>query len=102
MHILLNAPASNIFFLFQVSPHEGLEIDENEYRAYDIELDEYHPKATRTLFIGGLDKDVTAAELRKHFETFGEIIVSTFFSFPNIAFHNFFPICRGIKTNFSL
>jgi RNA recognition motif-containing protein len=45
-------------------------------RPYEAELDEFHPKATRTLFIGNLEKDVTASELRKHFEQFGEIIVS--------------------------
>ena len=60
----------------QVAPHEGLELDENEYRAYDVEQDEYHHKATRTLFIGNLEKDITALELRKHFDQFGEIIVS--------------------------
>jgi RNA recognition motif-containing protein len=46
------------------------------FRPYEAELDEFHPKATRTLFIGNLEKDVTASELRKHFEQFGEIIVS--------------------------
>jgi RNA recognition motif-containing protein len=45
-------------------------------RPYEAELDEFHPKATRTLFIGNLEKDVTPSELRKHFEQFGEIIVS--------------------------
>lgn len=39
-------------------------------------MDEFHPKATRTLFIGNLEKDVTPSELRKHFEQFGDIIVS--------------------------
>jgi RNA recognition motif-containing protein len=46
------------------------------FRPYEAELDEFHPKATRTLFIGNLEKDVTPSELRKHFEQFGEIIVS--------------------------
>jgi len=45
-------------------------------RPFEAELNEYHPKATRTLFIGNLEKDVTAQELKKHFEQFGEIIVS--------------------------
>ena len=46
-------------------------------RQCEAKLDEYHPKATRTLFIGNLDKDVKQTELRKAFEKFGEIIVST-------------------------
>ena len=62
--------------LIQVAPHEGVELDESECRAYDVEVDEYHPKATRTLFIGNLEKDVTIEDLKKHFEQFGEIIVS--------------------------
>lgn len=64
------------FSLPQVAPHEGVELDESECRAYDVEVDEYHPKATRTLFIGNLEKDVTIEDLKKHFEQFGEIIVS--------------------------
>lgn len=60
----------------EVTLYEGVEVDDNEFRPLEAELDEYHPKATRTLFIGNLEKDITAAELRKHFEQFGEIIVS--------------------------
>ncbi|XP_011882782.1 PREDICTED: protein split ends isoform X3 [Vollenhovia emeryi] len=57
-----------------VAPYQGYDVEDNEFRPYEAELDEYHPKATRTLFIGNLEKDVTASELRKHFELFGEII----------------------------
>lgn len=71
---------------FQVSPHEGVELDESECRGYDVEVDEYHPRATRTLFIGNLEKDVTIEDLKKHFEQFGEIIVSTVQSKYYIAF----------------
>lgn len=60
----------------EVAPYQGYDVEDNEFRPYEAELDEYHPKATRTLFIGNLEKDVTASELRKHFEPFGEIIVS--------------------------
>lgn len=59
----------------EVGPYQGYDVEDNEFRPYEAELDEYHPKATRTLFIGNLEKDVTASELRKHFEPFGEIIV---------------------------
>lgn len=57
----------------QVEPHSICDIDEVECR-YESEIDEYNPKATRTLFIGNLEKDVTASDLRKHFDQFGEII----------------------------
>ncbi|XP_050524813.1 protein split ends isoform X2 [Daktulosphaira vitifoliae] len=59
----------------EVSAYQGYkDVDDNESRPYETELDEFHPKATRTLFIGNLEKDITAVELRKHFEPFGEII----------------------------
>ncbi|KAL1497996.1 hypothetical protein ABEB36_008866 [Hypothenemus hampei] len=57
----------------EVEPHSVCDIDEVECR-YESEIDEYNPKATRTLFIGNLEKDVTASDLRKHFDQFGEII----------------------------
>uniref|UniRef100_A0AAR5QAE3 RRM domain-containing protein n=1 Tax=Dendroctonus ponderosae TaxID=77166 RepID=A0AAR5QAE3_DENPD len=57
----------------EVEPHSICDIDEVECR-YESEIDEYNPKATRTLFIGNLEKDVTASDLRKHFDQFGEII----------------------------
>ena len=43
------------------------------------EVDEYNSRATRTLFIGNLSKDITAEKLRKHLNQFGEIIVCPFF-----------------------
>ncbi|XP_050298121.1 protein split ends isoform X2 [Anthonomus grandis grandis] len=57
----------------EVAPHSVCDIDEGDCR-YESEIDEYNPKATRTLFIGNLEKDVTASDLRKHFDQFGEII----------------------------
>ncbi|XP_072157551.1 uncharacterized protein spen isoform X2 [Bemisia tabaci] len=57
-----------------VAPYHGQNVDDNEFRPYEAELDEFHPKATRTLFIGNLEKDITATELQKHFKQFGEII----------------------------
>lgn len=72
----LDASREKLFFgvKIQVAPHEGVELDESECRAYDVEVDEYHPRATRTLFIGNLEKDVTIEDLKKHFEQFGDII----------------------------
>nr|CAD7425499.1 unnamed protein product [Timema monikensis] len=50
------------------------DVEDNDFRPYEAEMDEFNPKATRTLFIGNLEKDVTGLELRKTFEQFGEII----------------------------
>ncbi|XP_058981547.1 protein split ends isoform X2 [Musca domestica] len=58
----------------EVEPYQGYDVEDNEFRPYEAELDEYHPKSTRTLFIGNLEKEITASELRLHFECFGEII----------------------------
>lgn len=59
-----------------VSLYDGCDVEDNEFRPLEAELDEYHAKATRTLFVGNLEKDITATDLKKHFDTFGEIIVS--------------------------
>ncbi|GJQ73489.1 hypothetical protein Trydic_g13846 [Trypoxylus dichotomus] len=58
----------------EVAPYQGHELDDNDSRLFEAEIDEFHPKATRTLFIGNLEKDVTASDLRKEFDQFGEII----------------------------
>ncbi|XP_024220048.1 protein split ends isoform X3 [Halyomorpha halys] len=58
----------------EVAPYQGYDVDDNEFRPFEAEQDEFHPKATRTLFIGNLDKDITTQEIRKHFDQFGEII----------------------------
>jgi len=49
------------------------------FRPLEAELDEYHPKATRTLFVGNLERDISLAELRNTFIKFGDIIVSVVF-----------------------
>ncbi|BES92657.1 SPOC domain [Nesidiocoris tenuis] len=58
----------------EVAPYQGYDVDDNEFRPFEAEQDEFHPKATRTLFIGNLEKDITTQEIRKHFDQFGEII----------------------------
>lgn len=72
----LEVSKDKLFFgcRIEVTAHEGIDGEDNEFRPLEAELDEYHPKATRTLFIGNLEKDITTTELRKHFEQFGEII----------------------------
>ena len=72
----LEVSQDKLFFgcKIEVMPYQGFDVDDNEFRPYEAELDEYHPKSTRTLFIGNLEKDITANELRKHFECFGEIL----------------------------
>ena len=73
----LEVSRDKLFFgcKIEVTPWDsGLDLDDNEFRPLEADLDEYHPKATRTLFIGNLEKDVTATELRTSFETFGPII----------------------------
>jgi len=51
------------------------------FRPIETDVDEFHSKATRTLFIGNLNSNTIAADLRKNFETFGEIIVRNIFFF---------------------
>ncbi|KAF0308176.1 Protein split ends [Amphibalanus amphitrite] len=76
----LNVSHDKSFFgsKIEVALYDGFEVDDSDHRLFsrqcETKLDEYHPKATRTLFIGNLDKDVKQTELRKAFEKFGEII----------------------------
>ena len=46
----------------------------------------FDPHATRTVFVGNLDKIVTHGELRNIFERFGEVVVSFFFRLHLICF----------------
>lgn len=55
------------------------------FRPIETDVDEFHSKATRTLFIGNLNSNTIAADLRKNFETFGEIIVRNIFFFNTIS-----------------
>lgn len=72
----LEVSRNKLFFgsKIEVVPYVGYDVEDNEFRPYEAELDENHPKATRTLFIGNLEKDISNSELWKHFESFGEII----------------------------
>ncbi|XP_065210776.1 protein split ends isoform X2 [Planococcus citri] len=58
----------------EVTIYHGYDVEDNDFRPIEAELDEYHPKATRTLFIGNLEKDVSVNDLRNTFQKFGEII----------------------------
>ena len=44
------------------------------YKPLDSEIEEYHPKATKTLFVGGLNRDVAESAVREMFARFGEIL----------------------------
>ncbi|XP_037903936.1 protein split ends isoform X2 [Hermetia illucens] len=72
----LEVSQDKLFFgcKIEVEPYQGYDVEDNEFRPYEAELDEYHPKSTRTLFIGNLEKDITGSDIRNHFECFGEII----------------------------
>ena len=52
---------------------------ENEFRPLDGRIDEFHPKATRTLFIGNLEKTTSYQQLLDIFQRFGEIVVRCHF-----------------------
>ncbi|XP_010169712.2 msx2-interacting protein-like [Antrostomus carolinensis] len=73
----LNASKGKLFFGMQieVTAWIGPETEsENEFRPLDERIDEFHPKATRTLFIGNLEKTTTYHDLRNIFQRFGGIV----------------------------
>lgn len=45
----------------------------------DIDIDQYSPKATRTLYVGNLLSEITHQELREIYSIYGEIIVKKIF-----------------------
>ncbi|CAL8079417.1 unnamed protein product [Calicophoron daubneyi] len=58
-----------------VSLHEGLDSEDPDLCPPEHALDEYHPKATKTLFVGNLNSStITQDELRRCFRVYGEII----------------------------
>ncbi|XP_013914800.1 PREDICTED: msx2-interacting protein-like [Thamnophis sirtalis] len=76
---------------------------ENEFRPPDERIDEFHPKATRTLFIGNLEKTTTCDELCNIFQRFGGIVdidMKRVNGIPQYAFLQFSDIasvCKAIK-----
>ena len=57
------------------------EVEDADIRTNENDLDEFHPKSTRTLFVGNLEKDTTVPDLIGKFSPFGDVIVSIWFSF---------------------
>jgi hypothetical protein len=43
-------------------------------RPRDFDLNEFHAKATRTLFVGNISREVVPAEIHERFKEFGEIL----------------------------
>ncbi|XP_078095106.1 msx2-interacting protein isoform X10 [Mustelus asterias] len=102
----MNASKGKLFFGMQieVTAWTGPETEsENEFRPLDDRIDEFHPKATRTLFIGNLEKTTTYGDLRNIFERFGEIVdidIKKVNGVPQYAFLQYCDIasvCKAIK-----
>ncbi|KAM9299544.1 LOW QUALITY PROTEIN: msx2-interacting protein [Gastrophryne carolinensis] len=102
----LNASKGKLFFGMQieVTAWVGPETEsENEFRPLDERIDEFHPKATRTLFIGNLEKTTTHVDLHTVFQRFGEIVdidVKKLNGVPQYAFLQYSDItsvCKAIK-----
>ncbi|XP_013990827.2 msx2-interacting protein isoform X1 [Salmo salar] len=76
---------------------------ENEFRPLDERIDEFHPKATRTLFIGNLEKTTSYHDLLSIFQRFGEIVdidIKKVNGAPQYAFLQYSDItsvCKAIK-----
>ncbi|KAM6925611.1 LOW QUALITY PROTEIN: msx2-interacting protein [Xenentodon cancila] len=102
----LGASKGKLFFGMQidVTAWNGPETEsENEYRPLDERIDEFHPKATRTLFIGNLEKTTTYHDLLNIFQRFGEIVdidIKKVNGAPQYAFLQYCDIasvCKAIK-----
>ena len=68
--------------------HDGLffpAAEDCEFLTPEATLDEHSPKATRTLFLGNLEKEITIEELKEKLEKYGEILVSWYG--VNVVYH---------------
>ncbi|KAM9799189.1 msx2-interacting protein [Syngnathus typhle] len=102
----LSVPKGKLFFgmLIEVTAWNGPETEsENEFRPLDGRIDEFHPKATRTLFIGNLEKTTSREQLFEIFQRFGEIVdidIKKINGVPQYAFVQYSDIasvCKAIK-----
>ncbi|KAM9522668.1 msx2-interacting protein-like isoform 7-T7 [Salvelinus alpinus] len=107
----LNVSKGKLFFgmMIEVSVWNGPEVfpseteSENEFRPLDGRIDEFHPKATRTLFIGNLEKTTSYQQLLDIFQRFGEIVdidIKKVNGIPQYAFVQYSDIasvCKAIK-----
>ncbi|XP_035237084.1 msx2-interacting protein isoform X2 [Anguilla anguilla] len=102
----LGASKGKLFFGMQidVTAWNGPETEsENEFRPLDERIDEFHPKATRTLFIGNLEKTTSYHDLLTIFQRFGEIVdidIKKVNGAPQYAFLQYCDIasvCKAIK-----
>ena len=74
----LEQARAKVFFGRKVTAeaHDGVDDSEADYRPPEAELDEYHHKATRTLFVGNLQLDISKETLKDIFHRYGIILVS--------------------------
>ncbi|KAA0711704.1 Msx2-interacting protein SMART/HDAC1-associated repressor protein SPEN -like protein [Triplophysa tibetana] len=102
----LGVSKGKLFFGMQieVTAWNGPETEsENEFRPLDGRIDEFHPKATRTLFIGNLEKTTNYQQLLDVFQRFGEIVdidIKRVNGVPQYAFVQYSDIasvCKAIK-----
>uniref|UniRef100_A0A8C2I8Q8 Msx2-interacting protein n=1 Tax=Cyprinus carpio TaxID=7962 RepID=A0A8C2I8Q8_CYPCA len=102
----LGVSKGKLFFgmLIEVTAWNGPETEsENEFRPLDGRIDEFHPKATRTLFIGNLEKTTNYQQLLDVFQRFGEIVdidIKRVNGVPQYAFVQYSDIasvCKAIK-----
>ncbi|XP_030633395.1 msx2-interacting protein [Chanos chanos] len=102
----LSVSKGKLFFgmLIEVTAWNGPETEsENEFRPLDGRIDEFHPKATRTLFIGNLEKTTNYQQLLDVFQRFGEIVdidIKRVNGVPQYAFVQYSDIasvCKAIK-----
>ncbi|KAJ0023201.1 hypothetical protein NQD34_003100 [Periophthalmus magnuspinnatus] len=102
----LSVSKGKLFFgmLIEVTAYNGPETEsENEFRPLDGRIDEFHPKATRTLFIGNLEKTTSYQQLLDVFQRFGEIVdidIKKVNGVPQYAFVQYSDIasvCKAIK-----
>uniref|UniRef100_A0A915ILT6 RRM domain-containing protein n=1 Tax=Romanomermis culicivorax TaxID=13658 RepID=A0A915ILT6_ROMCU len=56
------------------APANFLDVDDNERKPLEKDIDQFHPRSSRTLYVGNLENRATPDQLRHFFERFGDVV----------------------------
>ena len=80
----------------QCEQHSGFNQSDEDFKPPEAELDEYHHKSTRTLFVGNLDTQIEADTLREVFRHYGHILVRAERLFLSFLYSSAVPVGQFI------
>ena len=76
-NVLLTADSLNLDDQYEGSFHHYRRRSEGGSASFGNADDVYMFNATRTIFVGNIERNTTSSELKRMFERYGEIVVSS-------------------------